>query len=1287
MRSTAPLFGLVAACATLLGGGGLAEDAPRTGPETEKRFPPLRVPPGFKATLFACDPLVEYPSAIALGPRPGTLFVAADYMTGLGTEIVRRDELRLLEDTDGDGYADKVTVYAQGFNSIQGLAYHDGAVYVMHAPFLSVVRDTGGKAGERRDLLSGLGLPPEQNPVRLHCANGVVVGHDGWLYLALGDHGCDVRRPEGDRLVLKGGGILRCRTDGRDLHVFATGLRNIYDIALDEELNVFVRDNENDGGDYKIRVCHSFFAADHGYPYLYYEHPEEALPPLADLGLGSSAGGVCYLETGFPADYRGDLFFCEWGRAVVRYHPERAGSGFAPLKEIEFASGAENDPYGFKPTDLVVDRDGALFVADWADGQRPKRGRGRIYCVRHVGKKAEGSRPLPRPASLDQWIARLDSDSYYQRVEAQQAIEQQGSSGSAGLRALMGKGRVGLRGRLHAVWILAHVDGPAAVGNLLRLAETDPDPRFQAQAIRALADLTDPVLLRHRLDIGPGDADLAARLAALAEGRDPRVQLEAVIALGRLRWLAAPAWLRNVFRKPDAALAHAAQQTLRRSENWPAVLKLLDEPDPSPIRAVALRAVADQAVPVVVDGLIDRLRGERSPVRRREYADTLTRVHKRAGPQPYWGYRPPPRPPNSVAWERTRAIEEALDHALADPDRAVRLAVLRALQREKVPPRLDTLGRWLHEEHQAERVAAILESLREAGASGWNAEARRVVDDLLGKIVADKRHSTANRLAALAGGAWSASRLLDLASSTEDGPVLADILRRLAKLPASGLVPEAPVVPLLFRKVSSPDAEVRAAAVEALADLHAETAHDPVRKLLEDPDVRVRRAAAVAAGKLVVRPAIEPLLKLARDPDPAVRGASLEALRQLHEPRALPLALAALEDRATHAKALACVGELGGPDQVGALRGLALHDAAGETLSGVVRILAAWHTRKDLSATQRQAIDRAVAEVQGAQGVLLRWHATGPLRPEAADPILERYASPRPPSGDADGWRIVLAAGTEAPVNLGPRADAQPDAVWFGLTEVVVPEQTAVQFLAGGNGQMHVWLNGERVHKRDQARTLQADSDRFPATLRKGVNRLLVQLAHAQGTPAVQVRFRRQGSTAERERLMHLALTRAGDPDRGRKLFENADKSQCLKCHRIGDRGERIGPELTGLGSRFSRIYIVESILEPSRTIATGFQTIVVVLKDGRSLIGVKVAETDKALTLADNQGQKHVLPKADIEEQQPRAVSTMPDGLETRLTADEFVDLIAFLVSQKETRALIKNPKIHDVQTRRTDR
>ena len=201
---------------------------PQTGPATEKRFPPLKVPPGFKANLYACDPLIAYPSVISIGPKSSQLFTAIDYLAGQGNTSSRRSEIHLLEDADGDGYAEKSIVYATGFNSIQGLAYHNGTVYVMHAPFLTALRDTDGdgKADERKDLLSGLGLPPEKNPTLLHGANGVVVGHDGWLYLAMGDNGVKVDRPEGDQLVLEGGGILRCRPDGRDLHLFAMGLRN-----------------------------------------------------------------------------------------------------------------------------------------------------------------------------------------------------------------------------------------------------------------------------------------------------------------------------------------------------------------------------------------------------------------------------------------------------------------------------------------------------------------------------------------------------------------------------------------------------------------------------------------------------------------------------------------------------------------------------------------------------------------------------------------------------------------------------------------------------------------------------------------------------------------------------------------------------------------------------------------------------------------------------------------------------------------------------------------------------
>src|SRR5207249_7227667 len=131
-------------------------------------------------------------------------------------------------------------------------------------------------------------------------------------------------------------------------------------------------------------------------------------------------------ERAFPATYQGALFFCEWGRSVVWYPCERKGAGFAAMKEVEFAAGASNDPYGFRPTDIIVDRDGSLLVSDWADGQRPKRGRGRVYRIQYTGAKSTPTQGL-------------DSESYYTRIEAQREIEQRGRDGVKNLKTQLGR--------------------------------------------------------------------------------------------------------------------------------------------------------------------------------------------------------------------------------------------------------------------------------------------------------------------------------------------------------------------------------------------------------------------------------------------------------------------------------------------------------------------------------------------------------------------------------------------------------------------------------------------------------------------------------------------------------------------------------------------------------------------------------------------------------------------------------------------------------------------------------
>jgi putative heme-binding domain-containing protein len=389
------------------------------------------------------------------------------------------------------------------------------------------------------------------------------------------------------------------------------------------------------------------------------------------------------------------------------------------------------------------------------------------------------------------------------------------------------------------------------------------------------------------------------------------------------------------------------------------------------------------------------------------------------------------------------------------------------------------------------------------------------------------------------------------------------------------------------------------------------------------------------------------------------------------------LAVSALGARQTQLAGLDCIAELGSSDQADAVIDLARRDPSAEILTPSIRMLAKWNRDNELPVARRNELARAVAQLQGQSGVLVSWQIYGPLSQDDAAKVLKTVAAPAPPDESSPepipDWNIVFAVGLDARVglieNLRPvPADGNVDRVWLAATDFIVSEPTSVQFLASSSGKLQVWLDNRRLYERTESRTYQPDSERFDGTLSAGLHRLVVEVSGPGKSQEVQVRYRRRNSTAELEQLSQAALARTGDTDRGRKLFFDAEKLKCSKCHRIGDEGERIGPELSGVGDRFSRVHIVESILDPSRTVATGYQTISVLLRDGRVLSGINVGESETTLTLGDNEGKKHAVAKADIEEQATQSQSTMPDGLVKQMTVDQFVDLIAFLVAQKGT-------------------
>ncbi len=477
----------------------------------------VKAPAGFEVRMFAAPPQVSYPVCLTAAAT-GEVFVGIDEQGSLGKEKGRGQIVRCF-DRDGDGVADEVNTFAK-IDHPRGLVYDQGSLWVLHPPYLTLLKDNDldGVADEQRVLIDGISTDQVAARGADHTTNGIRMGIDGWIYIAVGDYGfLNAKGTDGRVMSRRGGGIVRVRPDGAEMEVYSWGQRNILDACIDPYLNIFTRDNTNDGGGWDIRVTHILQGAHYGYPSKYINYPEETMPPLGQYGGGSGCGGMYFFDNRWPAKYASAALTCDWGTSRVYAHQgEAVGATFAPSQEVFLELP--------RPTDIDVDGSGRMYVSSWKNGgfnfSDPNVG-----FVAQVVPQGFVAKPFPDVTKLsdDDLIKWLATGNSVPALAVQREILRRGASGSlpSKLQTLIAQDAAPLAGRVAAIFTYKQLLGHTANDFLTKQARTNSSIR--RYAMRALTDRL------NQLD----QVDQSLFVSGLSDS-DAAVQAQALISLTQL---------------------------------------------------------------------------------------------------------------------------------------------------------------------------------------------------------------------------------------------------------------------------------------------------------------------------------------------------------------------------------------------------------------------------------------------------------------------------------------------------------------------------------------------------------------------------------------------------------------------------------------------------------------------------------------------------------------------------------------------------------------------------------
>lgn len=622
--------------------------------EGQKAIPRFRVPDGLKVELVAAEPLLANPVAFCIDHR-GRFLVAetfrlhhgvtdnrshmnwlddelacrtvadrlAMYKKYLGKEFAdygkEEDRVRLVEDTNGDGKADKATVFAGGFRNPEdgigsGVLARGDTVWYTNIPHLWQLKDTkgAGQADVKKSLQSGYGIHVAFLGHDLH---GLRFGPDGKLYFSIGDRGLHVPTDKGVISSPDTGAVLRCNPDGSELEIVHTGLRNPQELVFDQFGNLFTGDNNADHGD-SARWVQVIEGGDTGwrlgYQYLkspmplgpwnsekmwHLPHPTQAaflVPPLAHLANGPS--GLTYNPgvTTLPDTYKDHFFLVDFKGSpgisgIHSFQVKPKGASFEVVNRQQFL-------WSVLATDAEFGPDGGFYLTDWVDGWRLPY-KGRIYkvtdpkrvndpAVLEVKKLlAEGMEKRPTP-ELVHLLSHADQRI---RQEAQFALADRKAVKELEAQAQKGA----LLARLHAIWGLGQIG--EGYPTLLEVS-ADAEAEVRAQAIKVLGEG------RH--------FKAADRIKELLKDPEPRVRMFAALAAGRLakaELLPAVVEMLKANADADAYLRHAGVMALTgiaRESKQHVLLPLTTDSDPS-VRLATVLAMRRLAKPEIAVFLKD----------------------------------------------------------------------------------------------------------------------------------------------------------------------------------------------------------------------------------------------------------------------------------------------------------------------------------------------------------------------------------------------------------------------------------------------------------------------------------------------------------------------------------------------------------------------------------------------------------------------------------------------------------------------------------------------------------